>query len=47
MGIASSSQRAPLKTGHFDEADQELADASTYGDWQFTFVPGVARRKTP
>ena len=47
MGVASSSRRAPLKTGHFDDADQDFADASAYSDWQFTFLPGVVRRKTP
>ena len=47
MGIASSSKRAPLKTGHFDEADPGFADASAYSDWQFTFVPGVVRRRVP
>jgi type II secretory pathway pseudopilin PulG len=46
MGVASSSKRAPLKTGNFDEADQGFADAGTYGDWQFTFLPAV-RRSTP
>jgi type II secretory pathway pseudopilin PulG len=45
MGVTSSSKRAPLKTGHFDDADQGFADASTYSDWQFTFAPGVLRRK--
>jgi type II secretory pathway pseudopilin PulG len=47
MGVTSSSKRAPLKTGHFDEADQDFANASAYSDWQFTFLPGVVRRKTP
>lgn len=48
MGVASSSRRAPLKTARFDDADQGFADASAYGDWQFTFVPaGPARRKAP
>ena len=47
MGVASSSRRAPLKTGQFDDADQDFADASSYGDWKFTFVPGVVRRTTP
>jgi hypothetical protein len=42
-GVASSSKRAPLKTGHFDEADHDFADATTYGDWQFTFPPGQGR----
>jgi len=47
MGVTSSSKRAPLKTGHFDEGDQDFANASAYSDWQFTFLPGVVRRKTP
>ncbi len=47
MGVASSSKRAPLKTGHFDEADQDFADASAYSEWHFTFPPAVARRKMP
>lgn len=47
MGVASSSRRAPLKTGHFDEADQDFQDAGVYGDWQFTFRPGPVRRRAP
>ncbi len=47
MGVASSSTRAPLKTANFDPADQDFADAKTYGDWQFTFAPGVVRRRAP
>jgi type II secretory pathway pseudopilin PulG len=47
MGVASSSKRAPLKTGNFDQADQDFVDASTYGDWQFTFQPNLVRRKAP
>jgi type II secretory pathway pseudopilin PulG len=47
MGVTSSSKRAPLKTGHFDETDQEFANASAYSDWKFTFAPGMVRRKTP
>ncbi len=44
MGIASSSKRAPLKTGHFEEADKDFADATAYRDWQFTFPPGALPR---
>ncbi len=47
MGVSSSSKRAPLKTSHFNEADQAFADASAYSDWQFAFVPGAVRRKAP
>lgn len=46
-GVASSSTRAPLKVAGFDDADQDLADASSYGDWKFTFTPGVVRRRAP
>jgi type II secretory pathway pseudopilin PulG len=47
MGVASSSGRAPLKTGSFDAADQGFSDAAAYSDWQFTFVPGAVRRRAP
>lgn len=48
MGVASSSKRAPLKTGKFDDvADHGFADAASYSDWEFTFVPGAHRRKLP
>jgi type II secretory pathway pseudopilin PulG len=47
MGVASSSKRAPLKTGHFDDADKDFERANTYSDWQFTFLAGVVRPKTP
>lgn len=47
MGVASSSKRTPLKTGNFDDADQGFADATTYSDWQFAFVPNLVRRKAP
>jgi hypothetical protein len=45
MGVASSSKRAPLKTANFDPVDQAFVEASTYNDWQFTFLPGAIRRK--
>lgn len=45
MGVASSSTRAPLKTGRFDDADQDFEGAATYGDWQFTFPPRAATRR--
>ena len=47
MGVASSSKRAPLKTGHSDDADQGFADPKAYSDWQFIFRAGVLRRKAP
>ncbi len=47
MGVASSSKRTPLKNGNFDPVDEDFADASAYGEWQFTFTPGLVRRRTP
>ncbi len=47
MGVRSSSTRAPIKTGNFDEEDKGFADAKGYGDWLFVFQPGVRRRRTP
>jgi type II secretory pathway pseudopilin PulG len=47
MGVASRSKRAPVKTGNFDPEDQAFAASSSYGDWQFLFLPGTFRRKTP
>ncbi len=44
MGVASSSTRQPLKTFGFDDADLAFATSTSYGDWQFTFQPGVRRR---
>lgn len=37
MGIASSSQKAPIKRAGFDEVDMDFKDAETYGDWQFIY----------
>ncbi len=47
MGVASSSKRAPLKTGHFDDADRGFDQATSYNDWQFTFAPSVVRPAVP
>ena len=41
MGVASSSKRAPRKTGHFDQADLDFDKATSYNDWQFTFTAAV------
>ena len=47
MGVASGSQRAPLKTDGFDDVDQGFAAAKAYADWRFTFTPGPVRRRAP
>lgn len=43
MGIASSSNRAPIKRSGFDAADYAFADAETYGDWRFIFDSRLRR----
>lgn len=45
MGVASPSNRAPLKQTNFDDADRTFSDATTYGDWQFAYLPGVLRTR--
>jgi type II secretory pathway pseudopilin PulG len=47
MGVASRSARAPLKTAGFDQADAGFDKAGTYQDWQFVFLPALARRHAP
>ncbi len=47
MGVASRSKRAPLKSGQFDPADRDFADASAYADWRFTFAPRGVRPRAP
>jgi type II secretory pathway pseudopilin PulG len=46
MGVASSSKRVPLKTGHFDDADRDFETASAYTDWQFNVLTGRLRPGT-
>lgn len=49
QGIASSSKDEPIKKSGFSEGDLTFADALSYGDWQFVFVPrsGWRHRATP
>ncbi len=45
MGIASGSTRVPLKSANFDPVDLGFDKASTYGDWQFVYLPNVVRSR--
>jgi type II secretory pathway pseudopilin PulG len=47
MGVASSSTRAPLKIANFDPMDPSFEKATSYADWQFSYVPGAVRRRAP
>ena len=46
-GVASRSGRAPLKTARFEDADRDFVDATTYGDWRFTYPPGAPPKPSP
>jgi len=39
MGVASSSEKEPLKKKGFPTALKGFEDRSSFGDWQFVFVP--------
>jgi hypothetical protein len=39
MGVASSSQRAPLKRVGFDWIDTDFEQAEKYSDWAFVYDP--------
>ena len=41
MGIFSLSEKTPIKTGGFDEADKDFAGASKYSSWRFIYVPAA------
>ena len=42
MGVYSLSDKAPIKTGNFDEADKEFEGAASYQAWKFIFKPKAA-----
>ena len=44
-GIASSSQKVPIKTAGFAPGQAAFKDAVSYADWKFEFVPRIGRRK--
>jgi len=41
MGVFSTSEAEPLKTGNFNLVNKHFADAKTYKDWQFFHSPSV------
>ena len=42
MGVYSRSKATPIKTGNFDQTDQEFAGKGSYLDWRFVYVPAQA-----
>jgi len=45
VGIASSSQAAPLKKAGFADGEEAFKDATSYSDWRFVYVPRIARHR--
>jgi type II secretory pathway pseudopilin PulG len=39
VGVRSSSEAKPIKTGNFDRVDAAFEDAKKYADWQFVYKP--------
>lgn len=46
IGIASSSQAAPIKKKGFATEEVEFENASCYCDWKFVYVPRMLLRRT-
>ncbi|MDP9087792.1 MAG: type II secretion system protein [Pseudomonadota bacterium] len=44
-GVASSSNAVPIKKFGFQSDEEAFADADTYQDWKFVYVPSLGRRK--
>jgi type II secretory pathway pseudopilin PulG len=48
VGIASSSNAAPLKKAGFSAGEEAFKDATAYSDWKFVYVPRIGRyRRSP
>ena len=46
IGVASRSQRAPLKRARFPVADAEFEGAECYCDWRFVFLPQITSQNS-
>lgn len=44
-GVASSSSAVPIKKVGFQPDEEAFADAETYQDWKFVYIPSFGRRK--
>ena len=44
-GVASSSSAVPIKKSGFLPDEEAFADAETYQDWKFVYIPSFGRRK--
>ena len=41
VGVASSSNRQPLKQSNFDAWEAAFENATCYCDWRFVYLPGL------
>ena len=44
-GVSSSSTAVPIKKSGFRTEDEAFADAETYQDWKFVYIPSFGRRR--
>lgn len=47
MGVHSSSQAAPIKTGNFAARDMGFEEAQAYSDWKFVHTPSTSGPRRP
>ncbi len=47
MGIASRSNRVPLKVAGFEDDEEDFDKAETYQDWKFVYQPQARRKPRP
>jgi len=47
MGVSSLSSERPIKSGNFDEGDQNFGGASRYSDWKFIYEAPLERTAQP
>ena len=41
-GVYSLAQETPIKTGNFDQIDQDFAEKNSYREWRFIYMPKQA-----
>ena len=41
MGVHSSSNKTPMKSGGFDAISSDFSKATGYSDWKFVYIPPI------
>jgi type II secretory pathway pseudopilin PulG len=47
IGVASRSKEQPVKKANFPEGYENFADAKTYGEWIFNYLPQTITNRQP